>query len=125
MYIKKEVIDVTTDATGNATAYSPIINGRILSVIYTKDGSNPFAVGVDFNITLEDTPQPVWAENNVDASATRSPRQVTHGTDGAPLLYAATGTNVEGYIAAANERVKFSISAGGNAKSGRFTVIVG
>lgn len=125
MYIQKETIDVTTDASGNATAFSPIINGRILNVIYEKDGTNPFAAGVDFNISLEDTALPVWIENNVDVSAVRSPRQITHGTDGAPLLYAAAGTNVEGYIASANERMKFSISSGGNAMNGRFIVIVG
>ena len=54
----------------------------------------------------------------------RAPRQATHGTDGTAALYAAAGTAVRDKIGAAEDRVKIVVSAGGNATTGTFHVVV-
>jgi len=121
MYVEKHAVALTTDASGDATGYTPVITGAIAEIIYEKDD---FANGVDFNITVEGTGETVWAENDVNADATRAPRQPTHGTDGTASLYAASGEPVEDYIVVAQDRVKIVVSNGGNAKSGTFYVLV-
>lgn len=122
MYAERHEVPLTTDASGDATGYTPVITGRILGVRYVKDD---FADGVDFEITLEATGETVWDEDNVNASATRSPRQATHSTAGVAALYASGGEAVGGYIVAANDRVKIVVANGGDTKSGTFHVIVG
>lgn len=121
-YTVGESISVTTDSGGDATVYSSdTYNGRIQNVIYTK---TDFANGVDFTITTEDTGQNVWVESDVNASATRAPRQPTHDTTGGAESY--DGTNpVNDYIWMHNERLKIVVGSGGNAKSGSFRLIVG
>lgn len=115
-------VSLTTDTGGDATGYTPPVNGRVLTVIYDK---TDFATGVDFAITAEDTGQGIWTEADVNASATRAPRQPTHDDVGVASLYAAGGEPVEDHIYLADERVKIVVSNGGSTKSGSFTVIVG
>lgn len=119
--IEKLTISVTTIADGSATAYSAPFTGKIEHVQYVK---NNFDNGVDFTITLENTGEGVWAESNVDASATRAPRRATHATDGSASLYAAAGEPVEDKIAAANDRLKIVIASGGNVKAGTFHLFI-
>lgn len=121
-YCKRYTVTATTDGSGDATVYTPTVNGRILNVIYTK---TDYADGVDFTITLEDTGIGLWTESNVNASATRSPHQLTHSQVGAELDYAAGGSKVETDIWAADERVKIVVANGGATKVGVFDVIVG
>lgn len=125
MHVESFQVDVTTAADGTATAFSPVLKGSILTIIYTKDGATPFDNGVDFTITAESSGQNLWTQLNVNASATVAPRQPTHAPDGSALLYAAGGTPVSAPIAVAAERVKIAIAQGGNTKLGHFTVIVG
>lgn len=120
-YAERHTVSVTTIADGSATAYSPVITGRIHSVTYTK---TDFTDGVDFTITLEATGQTVWTQSNVNATATVAPRIATTDTGGAASLYAAAGEPVEDYLVAANDRVKIVIAAGGDTKTGTFTIIV-
>lgn len=121
MYVRRDTVSVTTDASGDATEFtSSAINGRILAIIYNK---TDFATGVDFTITTETTEQNVWVESDVNADKTVAPRQATHATDGTASLYAGGGEPVEDYIFAANERLKIVVASGGNAKSGEFVVI--
>ena len=109
-YVQRLVVPVTTDGSGNATAYSDWATGLISQIRYVI---GTFAAGVDFTITLENTGENVWTELNVNASATRAPRQATHGTDGSPTLYAAGAPAVQDKIAMANDRVKIVIAQGG------------
>lgn len=125
MYSNKYIVDVVTDASGNASFFTPPVNGRIQNILYIKDGGTPFSNGVSFNIQLEDTSQNLWVQAAVNASAIVSPRQPTHGTDGTPLLYAAAGSAVEDFIFSAGDRVKIGITLGGSVLKGRFIVIVG
>lgn len=120
-YAERHTVTVTTAADGSATAYSPVITGKLSQIHYVK---TDFAVGVDFTITSEATGETLWTEANVDASTTRAPRQATHGTDGVAALYAAAGTAVNDKIALAKDRVKIVIANGGNAATGTFHIVM-
>lgn len=122
MYAERHVVTVTTDASGDATVYSPVVTGPIRTIRYVK---TDFTDGVDFTVTLEATGESVWAESNVNASATRAPRQATHGVTGVASLFAAAGTAVEDLIVAARDRVKIVVAQGGNAKTGAVHIVVG
>jgi len=115
-------VAVTTVADGSATAYSEAIQGRILAIQYVKDD---FAAGVDFDVTLEDSEQELWDEDNVDADKTVYPRRQVHDTVGAGLTYDGTRTVNEPVVTRGAERVKIVIAAGGNAKNGTFHITYG
>lgn len=119
--MKRYKVTVVTAADGSATAYSPRLSGKIHQIEYVK---TDFANGVDFTITGEATGIGLWAENDVNASAVRAPRQATHSQTGVASLYAAAGTAVQALLALANDRVKIVIANGGNAKTGTFHVLV-
>jgi hypothetical protein len=121
MAIRRFVVPVTTDGSGDATAYSPHINGRIVSIAYVK---TDFANGVDFTITAEDTAETIWAESNVDAAAVRHPRAATASTAGVAALYAAGGTAVNDKIAISADRVKIVVASGGATKTGAFHITI-
>ncbi|MGB5903805.1 MAG: hypothetical protein WBH00_13235 [Xanthobacteraceae bacterium] len=117
-------VTVTTDASGDATAYVPSVGrarGLLESIQYQKVD---FADGVDFTITDEETGENLWVQSNVNASAIVRPRAPTHDQAGTAALYASDGTAVGNKIAVVS-RVKIAIAQGGNAKSGVFRVIVG
>ncbi len=118
----RHTVSITTDASGDGTGYTGVIDGRIFSVQYVK---TDYADGVDFACTGEETATAVWSQDNVNASATVAPRQATHSTAGVASLYAAGGEPVEACICLANERMKIVVSGGGATKSGTFHVIAG
>ena len=123
-YVRRVTVTVTTDASGAATVYSDLVEHGLLSQIrYVKAVSNGFDAGVDFTLTAEATGETLWSELNVDADATRAPRQATHSPAGVAALYAAAGTAVNDKIALANDRVKIVIAAGGATKTGTFHLI--
>ena len=117
-------LTVTTAADGTVTAYSPRLTGKIHQIEYVKDGSNPYAAGVDFTITGEATGVNLWTQADVNASAVVAPRMPTHSQAGVASLYAAGGTAVQAPIALANDRVKIALAQGGNAKVGVFHILV-
>jgi hypothetical protein len=120
--MKRYTVSVTTAADGTAIAYSPRrISGKIQQIEYVK---GDFADGVDFTIEGEATGIDLWVESNINASAVRAPRQATHTSAGAAALYASGGVAVLDRIALGNDRVKFTIAQGGNAKTGTFHVLV-
>lgn len=121
MAIRRQVVPVTVSSGGAAEVYSPVISGKIVSIRYVK---GDFANGVDFTITAEATGETIWAEENVNASATRYPRAGTASTAGAASLYASGGTAVNEKIALSQDRVKIVVAAGGNATSGTFHITV-
>lgn len=121
MNAQRLVVPVTTIADGSATAYSPVVSGRIETIRYVK---TDFDNGVDFTITAEATGETLWTQVNVNASVTVAPRQPTHDTAGVASLYAAGGVAVNDGIVLANDRVKIVIAQGGNVKSGAFHIVV-
>ena len=118
MTIRRYVIPVTVNASGDAEVYSPRIDGRLVSFRYVKN--NYTGANLAFTITSQTTAQTLWAEEDVNASATRYPRAPTHSTDGSASLYAAGGSPVNNMIAIDNERVKFVVAGAGNATTGTF-----
>lgn len=121
MTVRRFVVPITVDESGDATVYTPNLSGELISIRYVKDD---FADGVDFVVTTEDSGETVWSEESVNASATRYPRAATHSTAGAAALYASGGVAVLDRIAIAGERLKVVVADGGNATSGtlHFTV---
>ncbi len=116
-YAQRHTVTVTTDGSGDATAYTPNVMGLLSQIRYVK---TDFANGSTITITNDATGETLWTEANVNASATRAPRQATHGTDGAASLFVALGTAVQAPIALANDRIKIVILAGGATKTGVF-----
>ena len=102
-YSERHAVAVTTAADGSATAYSPVLTGKLSQIRYVK---TDFADGSTFTITANVTGETLWAEAAVNASATRAPRQATHSTAGVAALYAGAGTAVNDKIALANDRVR-------------------
>lgn len=121
-FARRLTVTVTTDGGGDATAYSDPIDYGVLSQIrYVK---TDFADGVDFTMTAEATGETLWTESNVNASATRAPRQATHSTAGVAALYAGGGTAVLAPIVLVNDRVKIVVGSGGTVKIGTFHIVL-
>lgn len=123
-YAQRIEVDILTSAGGAASVTSAQLTGEIASISYVKDGTNGFADGSSFSLTSQQTGATIWAESNVNASATRSPRQPIHSTAGVAALYAAGGTAVSDRIVMANDSVVVAITSGGNAKNGKFFITV-
>lgn len=121
MALRRFVVPVTTDGSGDAEVFSPHLSGELISFRYVK---GDFADGVDFVITSEAAGHTLWSEEDVNASATRYPRGGTHSTLGADALYAADGETVNDKIALADDRVKIVVADGGDAKSGTFHITI-
>ncbi len=133
MYVNKSTVTATCNAGGNATAYTPeVVNGRILSIEYNVDGSNPYLEptsptnGFDFTITTEVTTQNLWIETGITGAKTVAPRQSVNDTVGAATYYNdASDEPVVDFIYVADERVKIVVANGGNATTGSFTILWG
>lgn len=124
--IKHTVVVTTGASDGKGSGYTPVINGRILNVIYVKgESAVAYTDGVDVDVTTEDTALSILNKDNLDTSATFAPRQAIHSITGAAALYASEGEAVTDFIYVANERLKIAVENGGNSKTGTFTVIVG
>lgn len=121
MALRRFVVSATTDGSGDATVYTPYFSGKVHSIHYVK---TDFANGVDFTITADVTGDTVWAESNVNASATRYPRTATHSTAGAAALYAALGEAVNARVLLGSDRLKIIVAQGGAAHTGVFHVTV-
>lgn len=120
-FIRRHAVSVTTDASGDATAYTDEINGFLSQIRYVKTS---FDNGVVFTITSEATGETLWSETAVNASTSRAPRQDTHSTAGVVLSYAAAGEPVDSLIAVTG-RIKIVVASGGNAKTGTFHFMIG
>lgn len=121
MAVRRFKVPVTTNGSGAATVYSPVLSGKLISIRYVK---TDYADTVDFVITAEATGETLWSEENVTASATRHPRAATHSTAGAASLYASGGTAVNDKIALGSDRVKIVLANGGDTKTGTFHITV-
>jgi len=100
---------LTTDGSGDATDYTAATSGRVVGIHYTKNGTTPYANGVDFTITNETTGETIWAQSNVNASVSVRPRLATHNND---------------YPALARHRIKIVVAQGGASKIGAFLFVV-
>ena len=117
-YIQRHDVAVTTSTGGSATAYSPVVMGKVAAVVYTSGGASGFASTADIAVTTETTGQNIWTQSNVTASVVKYPvttAQVPAGTN---------SSLTEKQIPVADERIKIVIAQGGNAKVGTFTVVI-
>ena len=118
--MRRVKVTVTTDGSGDASAYSPNVSGEIMGVSYVKPGAGSYTDGVDFTITNETTGQSIWTESNVNATAHRAPRQPVHDLSGVAGLYAAAGAAVLVPVAISQSRIKIVLAQGGASKVGAF-----
>ena len=121
MTVRRFVVPMTVDASGDGTFYTPPIYGELVSFRYVKDD---FTDGIDFVVTLETSGETLWAEDAVNASASRYPRAATHSTAGVAALYASGGTGVLDRIAIGGDRIKIVVDGAGNATSGTLHVLI-
>lgn len=121
MAIRRFVVPVTTEYGGDAEVYSPRLSGKLVSIRYVLDD---YASGVDFALTSEATGETLWAEDNVNTSATRHPRAATHSLAGAAANYDGSSHAVLTRIALAYDRVKIAVTNGGDETSGTFHITV-
>ena len=115
-YAERHSVTVTT-VTATGEGFTPVVNGRVLSIQYVKDD---YSDGVDFTITGEETGQNLWTDTNVNASETVAPMQDLHTVAGA-----ATTDPARGPVFIINERISIAIAQGGNGTSGTFHIIIG
>lgn len=128
MFVKRHVVTVTTNGSGDGTGYSPeLASGEVRQIQYVPDGTNPLATGADIVVTGEAAAVPIITKANIGTSAfSMAPRQPTHAVaDGAALLYAAGGAAVADKVVVAEERIKIVVAQGGDTKTGVFHVYVG
>ena len=115
-YGERHTVTLTTNASGDATGYTPVVTGRIVSIQYVK---TDFANGIDVAVTGDQTTLAVWTGTDVNASATVYPLIA------ATLVGGSSSTLTEVPVMVVNERVKVVVSNGGDTKTGTFHVIVG
>lgn len=121
--LQKDTIAVTTDGSGNATAYFDAITGELDSIKYTKPGgSADYDSGVDFTITTETGGEGLWTESSVDATKKVRPRVITNNQTGGALAVAANIPNTE-MVRLVGDRIKVGIAQGGDTHVGMFTAI--
>lgn len=117
----RESVTLTTDASGNCTAYSTVRDGRILGVYFSV---GTLATTADVIMTCEATAEAIVTITDLAASATYYPRVQVHDETG-------TGATLDGTrkmrepVTVCQDRVKFVVAQGGNAKTGTATLIIG
>jgi len=126
MHVKRHTVSITTDASGDATVYTDVIDyGEIKQLRYVKADSGGFSDGVDFVVSLEGSGVIVWDEDDVNASSTRCPQQATHlNTTGAAATYDGTRAALRP-IVVAGERIKVVVASGGNVTTGTVYIWIG
>ena len=118
MRLTRVSVPVLTDAEGDATAYTPALNGMIRSVRYIKPSSGGLDGGTDIDIVTDKGAVVVWDKDNLDASAVIYPMVPAHDNTGALVAgsYAP--------IPVCDERIKITVANGGNAGAGTFVFLV-
>ena len=121
------IVAVTTDASGDVTAYTDQqVNGEVVAIRYVPPGASPLDTGADVTITGTDSGTPILTITNLGTSAvSMAPRQATVTTANAAALYAAAGTAVNDRIGISGEKIKIVVAQGGNAMSGKFHITIG
>lgn len=121
-YMEREQLTIITDASGDATSFTAVVNGFLRAISY--DGG--FDATADLTITSDAHGQSLLTVTNQAASAiTWHPRQATHDILGVASLYAAAGEPVESDIPIAGDRIKVVVAQGGNVTTGILTFWIG
>jgi hypothetical protein len=113
--LKRHVVSLTTDGSGNASGMTPPIHGYVESIRYIK---TDFTNGVDFTIAVGGASGPtILTEANVDASITKYPRAPASTTAGAAI------TDSGEKIPLVSDPIYIGIANGGAAHTGTFEII--
>jgi hypothetical protein len=119
--IRREVVTVTTNASGDGTGYSGHVSGLVRAIRYVKvDYDN----GIDATITADASGQAILTFTDVNASASSYPHAAMNTVTNAASLYAAAGQAVLTPIPVADERIKIVVAQGGNVKTGTFHIYI-
>lgn len=121
-YITRHEVAILTDASGDFTGYTPLVNGFVQAIRLVD---TDLAAGADITVTCDESGQAIVTLTDSGATGTWLPRGATHDTAGAASLYASGGEPVEALISAADERIKVVVAQGGNAASGTLHIYVG
>jgi len=121
MYLQTSTVSLAVNASGDLTAYTPNLTGRVLEIRYVK---GTLDAGTDLTITNEATGAAILTVSP-SADATWCPRQATHSTAAAAALYAVGGAAVNDYCWLANQRVKIVVAQGGTSLTGTLYITVG
>lgn len=114
MRLTRVSVAVVTDAEGDATAYTPALNGMIRSVRYIKPSSGGLDAGSDIDIVTDKGAVVVWDKDNLDTSAVIYPMVQAQDNK---------GTDVAGSYApipVCDERIKITVANGGDELAGTF-----
>ena len=114
---------VTVNASGDANIDFDPINGKVVSIQYTKASSGGYADGVDFVITNKRTGEVIWQESNVNASKIVYPQHRTNKPDGTTNEHGSNVTGIYDYFFLVNDNLNVVVDEGGNATSGEFTIV--
>lgn len=122
--IAVHTVSLTTDASGDVTAYTTGTFGQVLAVRYVPDATSPLATGATLTITDNTTGLQVLAVSNLGLSARDfAPRMFTMTTTGGIALYTGGGESVLDPVPVAGA-IKVVVAAGGNAKIGTVYIFV-
>jgi len=113
-------VDIETDASGDHVIVTPIVNGRVSTVMFAD---TDLAAGLDITIATTDTEQTVLALTNQAGSITVNPLQQARDTGGTALTYDGTEP-VSVPIYAANETITVTVAQGGDTKTGNIKIVI-
>ena len=118
MRLTRVSVAVVTDADGNATAYTPALNGMVRSVRYIKPATGGLDAGTDIDIVTDKGAVVVWDKDNLAASAVIYPMVPAQDNKGADVAgsYAP--------IPVCDERIKITVANGGDAGAGTFEFLI-
>ena len=115
-YIARHVLEIVTDSSGDATAFTPHVDGIIQAIRYI-DGD--FDTGGTITITADKSGLDVLAVANTSADGTYYPRAAAQNTTAGELNYgSATGAPIPTGIPVAGESLKVVVANGGDSASG-------
>lgn len=119
-------VAATTDGDGDYTTTLHVQSGRLLQMRYVPDGTSPLATGADIDLVGATTGFVYINQDNIGTSAyDMSPRVATSANDGSASLFAAAGEPVEAVAYVCGEPLTFTVSNGGDTKSGTFYFWIG
>ena len=114
-FVTRSTVPFTTSAGGDATVYTPVVNGGVHTIRYVYVDA---ATGADFVVTTEVTNQPILTVTNAGTSSTQwQPRQAIHDAAAAAI------TGQYDYVSVVNERIKVVIAQGGDTKTGTLEIL--
>ncbi len=114
---------IVVNASGDASIDLDPLNGKIVSIQYTKASSGGYADGVDFVITNKRSGETIWQEVNVNASKIVYPQHATNKPNGATNDHGSNATGIYDYFVLSNDIVNIVVDEGGNATTGNFTIV--